>query len=306
VVSDVHDGPIFDLHHITLSTSTSTSKEDGRSLHRVATCSKDGTVNLWELDSSNPAGDTSPMEHMSVVNVTGSDSSVGQPRSITYSLDGKALVVGTTHNSICTLGGSGVASSHASSEEGGESNIRLHTIINSNYGKGRRVAPHPFMDMCATVASDKTLRLWSVKAAAQVACTRISGCGSSLTFTPDGSAIAIGTETGEVLILTCTYLQFCRDNDAEPGSDQNMPRWDILGRKFVGGKGAKASKKDTSKTEITDLKYSPGGDVLAVATRDRIIHLLSAAVSDCLLVYFFIILYCSEFIHCLAVAFNVI
>jgi hypothetical protein len=83
-----------------------------------------------------------------------------------------------------------------------------------------------------------------------------------------------------VLILTCTYLQFCRDNDAEPGPDQKKPRWDILGRKFVGAKGGAGGKKDISKTEITALKYSPSGDVLAVATRDKIIHLLSAAVSN--------------------------
>jgi WD40 repeat protein len=275
VVSDVHDGPIFDLDYF----HSNTRGDDGASLHRVATCSKDGTVNLWELDSSNPAGSTSPMQHLSVVNIAGSDAYLGQPRSITYSSDGKALVVGTTNNCICTLAGSGVKNQGEEGEDGGE-NIRLHNIISSNYGKGRHVAPHPFMDMCASVSSDKTLRLWSVKAAAQVAYTRISGCGSSLTFTPDGSSVAIGTETGEVLILTCTYLQFCRDNDAEPGPDQKKPRWDILGRKFVGAKGGAGGKKDISKTEITALKYSPSGDVLAVATRDKIIHLLSAAVSN--------------------------
>jgi len=266
VVSDVHDGPIFDLDYF---------HSGSASLHRVATCSKDGTVNLWELDSSNPTGATSPMQHLSVVNVSGSDGYLGHPRSITYNADGKALVVGTNNNCICTLAGAGV---NMQGTEGGEASvsIRLHNVVSSNYGKGRHVAPHPFMDMCATVASDKTLRLWSVKAAAQVAYTRISGCGSSLTFTPDGSSIAIGTETGEVLILTCTYLQFCRDNDAEPGADQKKPRWDILGRKFVGVKGGGNAKKDVSKTEITALKYSPSGNVLAVATRDKIIHLLSA------------------------------
>ena len=265
VVSDVHDAPLYDIHHVV---------RNGQA-NRVATCSKDGSVNLWELNSSNPAGNAPPMEHLSTVIVTASDASLGNPRSIAYSGDGKALVVGTHHNCICTILGSGVS---GASEEDGRDSIRLHTVISSNYGKGRCVAAHPFMDMCATVASDKTLRLWSVKAAAQVALTRISGCGSCVTFTPDGSSVAIGTETGEILILTCTYLQFCRENDAEPALDQKKPRWEILGRKFVGSKGANAGKKDVSKTEVTAMKYSPGGDVLAVATRDKHIHLMSPAV----------------------------
>lgn len=133
------------------------------------------------------------------------------------------------------------------------------------------------MDICATVASDKTLRLWSVKTSSQVAQTRIGGCGSCLTFTPDGGAIAVGTETGEVLILTCTYLQFCLENDAEPGPDQKRPKWEILGRKFVSGKGGQSQKKDVSKTEITAMRYSPNGEVLAVATRDKVVHLLNTA-----------------------------
>ncbi|CAE7718845.1 EML6 [Symbiodinium microadriaticum] len=156
-------------------------------------------------------------------------------------------------------------------------------LVHANVGRIRRVASHPLLDVFATIATDKTVRLWSTLSSSQVALTRVASCGTAITFTPDGSAVAVGTDVGEVLILTCTYLQSCLENNAEPALPRRKARWELLGRKFVGSKsGSKGNEKGgarrSAKFEITELKYSPTGDCLAVAGRDKSIHFLSAVV----------------------------
>jgi hypothetical protein len=103
----------------------------------------------------------------------------------------------------------------------------------------------------------------------------------------------VGTDVGEVLILTCTYLQNCLESGSEPEpSRRKKVRWELLGRKFVGSKtNSKGSDKGaggargSAKHEITELKYSATGEVLAVAARDKAVYLLSAVVSSIIHVY---------------------
>lgn len=288
VVTDVHDGPLYDIDHFTPALSRPSSGALSEQLHRVITCSKDGLLNVWRLDSSNPTGDASPMEHLTAVNVSGHSVSSGLPRSVAWSFDGSRAVVGTTGNSVCLARGKGLHSDIETTGQLSESapvgDVHLDVLIHANVGKIKRVVPHPLLDMFATIATDKTVRVWSSNSMAQIALTRVASCATAITFTPDGSALAVGTDVGEVLILTCTYLQSCLEHGVEPAPSRRKVKWELLGRKFVGlkngskGKGG-AGARGAAKHEITELKYSPGGDVLAVTGRDKAVHFLSAVVS---------------------------
>ena len=288
VVTDVHDGPLYDIDYFTPPPIGHNTSSTTAVLHRVITCSKDGLLNVWTFDSSDPAGDASPMEHLTSANVASHSVCMGQPRSVSWSIDGSRAVVGTTANCLCLARGKGLHSeidrSHATDAAytSPPGDVRLDMLIHGNVGRVRRVAYHPLLDVFATIAADKTVRLWSMQSKSQVALTRVASCGTAITFTPDGAAVAVGTDVGEVLILTCTFLQSCLENNAEPALSRRKPRWELLGRRFVGSKDSKGGEKGggrrSAKHEITELKYSPNGDVLAVAGRDKCIHFLSTAV----------------------------
>jgi WD40 repeat protein len=63
----------------------------------------------------------------------------------------------------------------------------------------------------------------------------------------------------------------------------------LLGKKFIGtkgkgkeqtpsGAGGAAKQKNSQSCELTEMKYSPDGEYLAIASRDKTIHILSIQV----------------------------
>jgi WD40 repeat protein len=319
VITGVHEGPLLDLDLNLTPISVNQQMK-----YLLATSGRDGILNLWELDSQKTSSsDALPLDHVTALNVSNHSPIIGTPRSIQWCGGGHDtshnLIIGTTGNTICLVRRHGPGTSntptgtatvteshtqtHSSTDQQLHGDLRLDIVMTSHVGRITRIVPHPTQHIFVTIGTDKSIRLWSMRWRKQVAFTRVASNPTSVTFIPDGSSITIGTEVGEVLILTCTYLQKILETGEElKHLSRKRVKWDLLGKKFIGtkgkgkeqnpngggggggavggGGGGGGKQKSTQSCELTEMKYSPDGEYLAVASRDKSIHILSIQVSS--------------------------
>ena len=335
VITDVHDSPLVDIDYTGAYYATrengSENGPDGEKWvaaidpqlgERIVTCSKDGIANFWRIErltehhgGSGPSSGldrTLPIEHIATINVGYSEANVGTPRCIAWDLDGRNVIVGTTGNALLYLSGEGLLGTIPIRGDELQPHVFVTPIIRGHHGKIRRVAAHPTEPIFATASSDRTIRLWNNVVKAQLSLTKLTDSASSLAFTPDGKALAVGTETGELLVIsfgallhttTLPVSDIGLSFDDVNGVLNHEKQWQVLFRKQVVAKitagedgcsvgvttnsvysapGVGNTYKGSSNSirkrcEITELKFSPSGDVIAVACRDNLIHLLSVA-----------------------------
>lgn len=315
VITDVHDTAICDLdytgrwnpfeyeddddddNNLIKKVSPRTNKLWSE---RIISCSKDGIINVWKVDRCNNL-QSLPFEHISGVNISTTDITTSNPRSIHWDLSGTVAVVGTTANSIVLLTGDGlVTNSSLNNTDTKNGSIQIDTVLRSNAGKVRRVASHPFYNVFLTVSSDKTVRLWDGSTHSQISCYKFNEKISCGAFSPDGKVIAVGNEAGELMVVECALL--LQGSVISPGDGLGVDHWRVIIKKNVAAKTGKIpipvdakgsalpgdesprgvkdprkpnNRKVIEKThEVLELKYSPNGEILAVGCRDNLIHLL--------------------------------
>ena len=109
---------------------------------------------------------------------------------------------------------------------------------------------------------------------------------SAIQFSPDGVVLIIGNVYGEVTVVHCGY-----DNGG--GTDEEIEMavynvwksqalWQIVLKKQiakVAAKGDDVHRRDkanaVTKGEITVIKFSPSGNIVAVGCRDTVIYVLT-------------------------------
>lgn len=306
VVTDVHDSPILDIDYTGVYSGTGeddTQRNEPELCERIVTCSKDGIANVWKIDRSG-SDRALPFEHISTINVGYSDANVESPRCVTWDLDGCTIIVGTTGNALLHLTGEGLLGTSQMRGDELQPHIFVTPVIRGHHGKIRRIASHPTEQIFASISTDRTIRLWNNTMKSQISLTKLSEKVSSIAFTPNGKALAVGTENGELMIISFGALAnvsshiSANDNNGTP----NEKQWQILIRRSIAAKASKSSEQPDStlstnsggtsinlpserhanasmnvkkKSELTELKFSPMGDILAVGCRDNLIHLLS-------------------------------
>ena len=298
VVTDVHDSPVLDIDYAGNwsndeydSTGSKSYDGDKQWYERLISCGKDGIINIWRISRSTDTN-ALPFEHVSAVSLGNSDSSVGSPRSISWDMDGNTAIVGTTGNAILQLYGDGLIVSPVEeilSPRDMAPLISKKFILRSHSAKVRRVAAHTNEEVYATISLDKTIRLWHNSE--QIAICRFVEKASCITFVPNSILLAVGNESGELFILESGALKrFCNDPDIINDSELTPNQWKIKFKRKVAARGGKiprsvsssvTSNQDDKKLiekqfEVTELKYSPSGDILAIGCRDNLIHILSA------------------------------
>ena len=163
---------------------------------------------------------------------------------------------------------------------------------------------HPELSLFVTCSADRTARIWRVKGKfAQsndedreaVAIGILPAAGQSVSFHPNGKAIVVGMVNAEFVVMEWGADLSTIDKGA-------LQKIYVTGRKYVGPprnrtkkartdfqkkfiEEAKSKKKGVSTKfksheEISDIKYSPDGRLLAAASRDNYIHMYSTEGHD--------------------------
>lgn len=263
VVTDVHDQPILDMHYLFLQS------DELEQYERVATCSKDGSISVWCI---NRTGDehSLPIDFESTANLhlhsettAAATESTAFGRSISWNTDGKSLIVGTTQNMILSVSG-------MSGEM--DAQVSIQSIVRGHSGKVRRLASHPSLPVFATASSDRTIRLWDSVTKSQLDVMRTVDRPTCIIFASMDSML-VGNETGEIVMYAIKTLsaswQWSEDSSFHMVFKKNV------GAKIGAGANAGVGKaKANKKSEVMDMKLSPGNRYLAVGCRDNLIHIL--------------------------------
>ena len=221
IVTNVHDHPIVDLHYTGPARydddEDDEDEEESREVEeikgtwkeRIVSVCQMGVINTWILEGGN-RNLSSPITQDLCVSMSAIEN-LGSPRCVQFNAECNAVVIGTTCNSVCVLSGIGSSDS--------KQNISLNHLVSGHTGKVRKIAVHPQEEIFATVSTDRTLRLWNSSERRQTACWKVVGNATSLAFSPDGKALAVGNDTGELMVLNASVPVGSENTDHDGSED---------------------------------------------------------------------------------------
>jgi WD40 repeat protein len=332
VINDVHESPLLDLDYIGDGIASSPRGDDedmyenSKSAEKLISCGKDGMISVWSVNRSQDQRSV-PFEHISSVNICSQLPAelLGEPRVVCWApteSNSIAAVVGTTGNFILSAvvsdstTGIGINTSNGAPSPASISMNMAMTvtpIVQAHFGKVRRVCAHPTAPLYATISSDRSLRLWSTQHRAQMACVVFADLLLCCEFTVEGDAICVGTDKGEILVVSCEILTHPNSFASSDLYAGFAASWDVVTRKYVTAKvnntsssssnseapaisvGAgmqrtpskssldsaekgrdkgKAQPAHHKRSEVVEIMFSADGHMLAVAGKDNMIHLL--------------------------------
>ena len=263
-----------------------TEVENEVEVENMFSCGSDGFINRWLVDRE----DSLPLEHLSACLIdvegdTGDDECDSK-------CDGKGDSKGVSKcnnkydNSVIAIRSDGceitIATNHSLHSISCKSTTDMVPSPTHYFTKSKGTIHKIAVDWSthnseqgsffATVSTDDSICIWDARTYKQIACTSHPS-PTSLSFTPDSTALAVGNYYGELLIISFKVL------NAEI-TDHAIS--EIIFKKSISGKLKKKSavtqergSERGSRREIVKLKYSPDGSILAVGCKDSFIHLLS-------------------------------
>jgi WD40 repeat protein len=330
VINDVHESPLLDID----CTGGLEESQEGR--HRshgekLLTCGKDGMLSVWAVNRSNDQRSL-PLDHLSSVNVNSSLPAelVGEPRVVCWAPNVTNAIVGTTGNFILSAllvpgtatlpshDGTSTESSPLTSQQSCDIwSISVSPLVQSHFGKVKRVCGHPTASLYATISNDRSLRLWTTEPHhTQTACVVFNDALLCCQFSPVGDAILVGTDKGEILVITCAILT---DDSISVPETSFSTNWEVLTRRYVTSKASnvvtssdgpsppciavnagaqktpskgvldrnlgnehkdksdKSSNLKTRRCDVVEVKYSADGQLVAVGGKDNLIHVLDVS-----------------------------
>jgi len=120
-------------------------------------------------------------------------------------------------------------------------------LVNGHAEEFWGLATHPTLQIYATTGNDKTVRVWDIEGKRQITFRKIEANGQTIDYSPDGKTLAVGLQSGNILILNADTLEELHKIDEA------------------------ASKED--KFQVDDVKYSPDGLFLASGSHKNVVSI---------------------------------
>ena len=219
----------------------------------------------------------------------------GRPCSLSYMApygSNDSVIIGTTHNSIVEV-----------KTETSE----LCLLITAHTGVLEAVAVHKTKPFYVTAGRDKMVQVWDASARGLICRARIHAAATCAAWSPDGTLIVIGTIQGDFTVFSIgkdggkdsgglqsvmikqllkngTRVHSKKGNGSNDSKSARRPRvghskdMTPMERKLRASRGEASTSSAKSKPfkrheEVQDIKFSPNGKQLAVASRDNNIYI---------------------------------
>lgn len=295
MITDLHDSPIVDMDYIRLGGVDDSVGEEFL-YERVSSSGSDGMVNVWLLQREEGC---LPLNHIGSLELGSANA-----RCISWDKSGESAVLGSVDNSISLMQYEEEEEEEDDKAEGGSGIkpiIEMRTLLQSNYGNVKRLAVNPLLPflVASLSGSEKTVRIWHTSWKRLLSSVLVAGGGSCLAFGTDGKTLTVGSESGELLVFENESFSNLVDHLLLASQsthryraaalkalieDVHFSSWTVVFQKNITSKGGnetspskKNPKRKQKRFEITEMKYSPDGEILALGGKDHLIHLLSVS-----------------------------
>jgi WD40 repeat protein len=275
IIPNAHDSPVLCISHDPTQPTT------------YMTAGKDGVLVAWNIGFN----EQRKLIHAVVktIDLPPEQTGGGFPCSLKYLAPfgaADSIAVGLTNNSILEV--------KVNTNE-------LCLLITAHSGVLEAIAPHPFKPFYVTAGREKMVRVWDASARGLLCRAKIHAPASCCAWSPDGSTIVVGTTQGDFAVLTIgddggarTGLQSIMVKQLLRSGANNLAAKTELKNKMNKSKKKKemtplqrkmrsiqgeATDSPTGQKpfkrheEVQDIKFSPDGTKLAIASRDNNIYL---------------------------------
>ena len=129
--------------------------------------------------------------------------------------------------------------------------LSSHASLQTNPSQKKvNIALHPINSIMASVGDDETLRMWDISKHSIIVSKNLGTQATCLSFSPDGSFLAVGLINGVFLLLDSKIEKL---NFGTYMEEFHPPSLDVV-----------MSPKE-SKTAVINIKFSFKGDFLAIS-----------------------------------------
>lgn len=269
VVTDVHTDVIVDILYFNRSI-------DDKRIESIVTCCEDSNVCFWNLNRSDDVN-ALPISFESSLMIESTTSNISYAKVVEYDHTSDALLFGTSDSMILEV-------------QCSKKKKRFDILVSGNSKKITQVTMHPNLsNIFATVGFDKVVRIWDVFSYFELSVIYLSDAEpedstsetyrpTCVAFVPNTCHIMIGNTKGEICLIAVRVLDTLHEVE---WPDDNCT-WFQIAKRIINKASVKQRdnidlKKINDRSQVTLMKFSPDGNLFAVACKDRYLYILSVS-----------------------------
>lgn len=200
---------------------------------KLASCDKDGVLNVWDIDRSTEISKDRLLTHVDAVQIE----DVGV-RGLLWRADGDQVLAATVSNSIVAVNWPNSRARKAGDDH--NSSVSFDFIVRGHVGKIRKLAVNHIRDsIVATIGSDKMIKMWDTFEKTFICHLSVDNHPTVVFFSADGHCLLVGNEVGELVVLRSptfsNIVETGRVLSADPISDWSIVYSKDLGNPSVAG-----------------------------------------------------------------------